>query len=539
MKFANLKIGTRLGAAFVALLLLLLLVATLGWSSLTRTKTNIDVITNENNQKLDAANDLQRELNMCARAVRNYILFSDGDNRREMLARLNKANDNMTEPLARLGRLVWSERGKALTGEIASRRAELMPRFQHVVALIDAGKSEEAVSYLKTAVQGPQDQLFAATAEIIALQERQNSTAKEDMNREYQFATQALLAAVIGAVVVGATLSWLITRSITGPIGRAVVVAQTVAAGDLTSVIEVHSTDETGQLLQALKMMNTNLVDIVARVRGGTETIATASAQIASGNLDLSSRTEQQAGTLEETASSMEELTSTVNQNVDNARQANQLAIAASAVAVEGGAVMARVVTTMGAINDAAGKIVDIIGVIDGIAFQTNILALNAAVEAARAGEQGRGFAVVATEVRNLAQRSTVAAREIKELIAASAERVELGSKQVDQAGSTMQAIVGSIQSVTDIMAEITAASQEQAAGIEQINQAITQMDDVTQQNASLVEQAAAASSSLQDQAASLSRAVSVFKTDAAPARLPARAKPAADGPPALALRYS
>ena len=538
MKFANLKIGTRLGAAFAALLLLLLLVAALGWSSLTRTKMNIDVITNENNLKLDAANDLQRELNMCARSVRNYILFSDSDNRREMLGRLNQANDNMEEPFARLRRLVWSERGKALTGEIASRRAELMVRFRKVVALIDAGKSDEAVFYLKTAVQGPQDQLFAATAEIIALQERQNSTAKEDMNREYDFATQALLAAVICAVVVGATLSWLITRSITGPISRAVVVAQTVAAGDLTSVIDVPSTDETGQLLQALKMMNTNLVDIVARVRGGTETIATASAQIASGNLDLSSRTEQQAGTLEETASSMEELTSTVNQNVDHARQANQLAIAASAVAVEGGAVMAQVVETMGAINDSASKIVDIIGVIDGIAFQTNILALNAAVEAARAGEQGRGFAVVATEVRNLAQRSTVAAREIKGLIAASAEKVELGSKQVDKAGSTMQAIVGSIRSVTDIMGEITAASQEQAAGIEQINQAITQMDDVTQQNASLVEQAAAASSSLQDQAASLSRAVSVFKTDAA-ARLPARMAPAADGTSALALGYS
>ncbi|MBP1206215.1 methyl-accepting chemotaxis protein [Duganella sp. 1411] len=539
MKFANLKIGTRLGAAFAALLLLLLLVAALGWSSLTRTKMNIDVITDENNLKLDAANDLQRELNMCARSVRNYILYSDSDNRREMLGRLNQANDNMEEPFARLRRLVWSERGKALTGEIASRRAELMARFRKVVALIDAGKSDEAVFYLKTAVQGPQDQLFAATAEIIALQERQNSAAKEDMNREYQFATQALLAAVIGAVVVGATLSWLITRSITGPISRAVVVAQTVAAGDLTSVIDVPSTDETGQLLQALKMMNTNLVDIVARVRGGTETIATASAQIASGNLDLSSRTEQQAGTLEETASSMEELTSTVNQNVDHARQANQLAIAASAVAVEGGAVMAQVVETMGAINDSASKIVDIIGVIDGIAFQTNILALNAAVEAARAGEQGRGFAVVATEVRNLAQRSTVAAREIKGLIAASAEKVELGSKQVDKAGSTMQAIVGSIRSVTDIMGEITAASQEQAAGIEQINQAITQMDDVTQQNASLVEQAAAASSSLQDQAASLSRAVSVFKTDAAAARLPARMAPAADGTSALALGYS
>jgi methyl-accepting chemotaxis protein len=260
--------------------------------------------------------------------------------------------------------------------------------------------------------------------------------------------------------------------------------------------------------------MNDSLVRIVGEVRNGTDTIASASSQIAAGNLDLSGRTEQQASSLEETAASMEQLTATVKQNADNARQANQLAVTASGVALKGGSVVAEVVGTMGAINASSRKIVDIIGVIDGIAFQTNILALNAAVEAARAGEQGRGFAVVAAEVRNLAQRSAAAAKEIKTLIGDSVDKVEEGSKQVAQAGKTMDEIVDSVKRVTDIMAEITAASQEQSSGIEQVNQAITQMDQVTQQNAALVEEAAAAAASLQEQANNLSQAVSVFKLD-------------------------
>ncbi|WP_341917060.1 methyl-accepting chemotaxis protein [Polaromonas sp. YR568] len=310
----------------------------------------------------------------------------------------------------------------------------------------------------------------------------------------------------------GILLAWLLARSITQPLQRAVQVAQAVAAGNLTSRIEVTSQDETGQLMQALKDMNDSLAKVVGEVRSGTDTIATASSQIAAGNHDLSSRTEQQASSLEETAASMEELTSTVKQNADNARQANQLAVTASSVAVKGGSVVAEVVGTMGAINASSRKIVDIIGVIDGIAFQTNILALNAAVEAARAGEQGRGFAVVAAEVRNLAQRSATAAKEIKGLIDDSVGKVEQGSKQVAEAGKTMDEIVDSVKRVTDIMAEITAASQEQTAGIEQINQAITQMDQVTQQNAALVEEAAAAASSLQEQASGLSQVVSVFR---------------------------
>ncbi|MGZ3238168.1 MAG: methyl-accepting chemotaxis protein [Burkholderiaceae bacterium] len=305
-----------------------------------------------------------------------------------------------------------------------------------------------------------------------------------------------------------------VARSISRPLNEAVRIAQTVAAGDLTSRIEVDGDDEASQLLRALKDMNESLVRIVGEVRLSTDTIATASGQIANGNMDLSARTESQAGSLEKTASSMEELTSTVKQNADNARQANQLAVSASEVAVKGGSVVTQVVDTMGSINASSKKIVDIIGVIDGIAFQTNILALNAAVEAARAGEQGRGFAVVAAEVRNLAQRSAGAAKEIKTLIGDSVDKVDIGAKLVDQAGATMQEIVDSVRRVTDIMSEITAASQEQMSGIEQVNEAVTQMDFSTQQNAALVEEAAAAAQSLRDQAGKLSQVVSVFELD-------------------------
>jgi methyl-accepting chemotaxis protein len=282
----------------------------------------------------------------------------------------------------------------------------------------------------------------------------------------------------------------------------------------LTRTIVVSSNDELGALLKALKNMNDSLVNIVNQVRTGTDTIATASSEIAAGKLDLSSRTEQQASSLEETASSMEEPASTVKQNADNARQANQLAVPASSVAVKGGTVVSQVVDTMGSINESAKEIVDIIGVIDGIAFQTNIFALNAAVEAARAGEQGRGFAVVAAEVRSLAQRSASAAKEIKILIDSSVEKVDLGAKLVDEAGTTMEEIVASVKRVTDIMGEITAASQEQTSGIDQVHQAVSQMDQVTQQNASLVEHAAAAVESMQNQAGDLARVVSVFKLD-------------------------
>ncbi|PLC50039.1 chemotaxis protein [Pollutimonas subterranea] len=333
--------------------------------------------------------------------------------------------------------------------------------------------------------------------------------------------TQQALWIMVGVMVaLGAAaflISLMVVRTTVASIGRSLHIAQTVASGDLTSIINASTTDETGLLLQALSRMNTSLTGIVTQVRSGTDSIATASSQIAAGNIDLSARTEAQASSLEETAASMEQLTSTVSQNAGNAHMANELALSASAVAVRGGAVVRQVVDTMASIHVSSRRIVDIIGIIDGIAFQTNILALNAAVEAARAGEQGRGFAVVASEVRSLAQRSAAAAKEIKDLIDESVNQVGTGSELASVAGQTMDEVVTSIKRVTDIMGEITVASQEQTCGIEQINQAVAQMDQVTQQNAALVQEAAAATLALQDQANELVSAVSVFRTPPSP----------------------
>jgi len=340
----------------------------------------------------------------------------------------------------------------------------------------------------------------------------------EQADATYKTSRLMMLVMALAGIAVSVGLGVLVARQLGRQLGGepqyAADVVGRIANGDLSIAVEADAAHD-GSLLHSIKQMQATLTSVVGGIKDSSDTIATASGQIAAGNQDLSSRTEQQASSLEQTAASMEELTSTVKQNADNARQANQLAVSASEVAVKGGSVVSQVVDTMGSINASSKKIVDIIGVIDGIAFQTNILALNAAVEAARAGEQGRGFAVVASEVRSLAQRSAAAAKEIKTLIGDSVEKVEEGSKQVAEAGRTMEEIVGSVKRVTDIMGEITAASQEQTSGIEQINQAITQMDQVTQQNAALVEEASAAAQSLQEQAGSLVQAVSVFKLDA------------------------
>ncbi len=358
--------------------------------------------------------------------------------------------------------------------------------------------------------------LVKSLDKLVQLEKKLAQASHESAGNAFSQVSVALIVLLLLALVISGWVAFFMSRVIVKPLKHAIAVADHIASGDLTQTIEVRSKDETGQLMQAMKNMNESLVNIVGQVRTGTETIAVASREIASGNADLSSRTESQASSLEETASSMEELTSTVRQNAENARQANRLVVSTADVAVKGGQVVGQVVDTMASIKESSRKISDIIGVIDGIAFQTNILALNAAVEAARAGEQGRGFAVVASEVRNLAQRSASAAKEIKGLIEDSVGKVDAGSELVDKAGHTMEEIVSSVKRVTDIMSEIAAASQEQSAGIEQVNQAITQMDDATQQNAALVEEAAAAAESLQDQAAKLADAVSVFKLEGA-----------------------
>ncbi|MYN27410.1 methyl-accepting chemotaxis protein [Duganella levis] len=404
-----------------------------------------------------------------------------------------------------------------LLDEFARVRKDYGVERRKISEFARQGHKDEAIAL----ATGRSFELMNQQADVIdrIAQRTQESgeAAAAEAAQAYLSARNLVIGVLAADIVIGLLLAMWLARIVSAPLQRAVVVARQVADGDLTADVHVTSSDETGQLMAALQHMNGSLQRLVGQVRGSTDTIATASTQIAAGNQDLSSRTEQQASSLEETASSMEELTSTVKQNADNARQANSLALSASQIAVKGGDVVGQVVGTMASINASSKKIVDIISVIDGIAFQTNILALNAAVEAARAGEQGRGFAVVATEVRNLAQRSAAAAKDIKQLIGDSVEKVEAGTLLVDQAGVTMGEIVSSITRVADIMSEITAASEEQSAGIEQVNQAITQMDQVTQQNAALVEEAAAAAEAMQEQAGGLSEMMSVFKLSATP----------------------
>jgi methyl-accepting chemotaxis protein-1 (serine sensor receptor) len=402
---------------------------------------------------------------------------------------------------------------KALATAFAeSYRKFVAEGLQPAVGALTAQNSQQAMEMM----QGPMSQHYTPMQEgIDALIKLQLDIAKQEFEQGqqlYALVRNVCFAGIaFGLLLAGLVGAWVI-RGVTRPLGEAVTLAQGVAAGDLTQHIEVRTQDETGQLLSALRDMNDSLAHTVGQVRAGTETIAVASREIASGNADLSARTEEQASALEKTASAMEQLTGTVRQNADNARQANQLVVAASGYAVQGGEVVGEVVNTMGSIRESSRRIADIIGVIDGIAFQTNILALNAAVEAARAGEQGRGFAVVASEVRNLAQRSANAAKEIKVLIGDSVDKVEQGGRLVDRAGKTMDDIVNSVRHVADIMAEITAASDEQSAGIEDIHRAIAQMDRMTQQNAALVEEAAAAALSMQEQAQALAQSVAVFK---------------------------
>ena len=525
MNIGNLKIGVRLGAGFAIVLLLLAGVAGLGINGMSHEKEALDRVVNNNVYKMSLVQDMSEAVHTVSRVIPTMVLLNDDAAIGNEVKKIEDARNTYNITAETLDKAAASEAGQAIHTKI--KEAQILARSLNdkVIELAKGNRDAEAIEVLLKDAGPATMKWQEALDEAI---ERQKANNKKDaaMAEEVYRSARLLMLAMTGlAILLGAFIAWLVTRSITTPINRAVKVAQTVAAGDLTSHIEVNSNDETGQLLQALKEMNQSLAQIVGQVRHGTETIATASSQIAAGNQDLSARTEEQASSLEETAASMDELTSTVKQNADNACQANQLAVSASGVAVKGGSAVGQVVDTMGAINASSKKIVDIIGVIEGIAFQTNILALNAAVEAARAGEQGRGFAVVAAEVRNPAQRSAAAAKEIKTLIGDSVEKVEEGSTHVQEAVQTLDEIVDSVKRVPDIMAEIMAASQEQTQGIDQINQAITQMDQVTQQNAALVEEAAASAASLQEQASVLSQAVSVFRLDGEQATYAASSK--------------
>ncbi|QRX83177.1 methyl-accepting chemotaxis protein [Glaciimonas sp. PAMC28666] len=534
MNIRNLKISHKLMLAFGTLTLLPLILAAITYIRVGSLGGDIKLMNEDRYPKTVLAHRIKDRLNETAREMGEVLLMTDADATNKEFAEIEEDSRVITASIDKLDGMIITPQGredlKALI-EVRQRFTTLKATF---IALAKQDKKDEAKTVLLKELRPAQLAYMKILDQLIEFQSGLMESAGTEVDAQANQTRMLVLTISLLAVAVSLLLGTLTTRSITRPLSDAVVIARRVAEGDLTSSIVVNSHEETGQMLQALKTMNDNLVKIVGEVRTGTDAIATASGQIASGNLDLSSRTEQQASSLEETAASMEELTGTVKQNAENARQANQLALSASEIAIKGGGVVSQVVDTMGSINKSARKIVDIISVIDGIAFQTNILALNAAVEAARAGEQGRGFAVVASEVRNLAQRSAAAAKEIKTLIDDSVQKVDVGVKLVDQAGATMGEIVESVKRVTDIMGEITAASQEQTSGIEQVNQAIMQMDQVTQQNAALVEEAAAAAASLQEQAGNLVQVVSVFKTDrrratvSAPLRTVHRPVPAA-----------
>jgi len=547
MNLAKMKVGTRLGLGFALVLVFLVAVTAVGILRMAQIQNRLDHVISVNNVVsrlvLDMRNNVAERIN----SLRVLTMISDPADMEADMNRIKELAGKYADYQTKLGAQFQLEslaEEKQLLASVKDAEATAMPAIAKASELWLASKPEEATRVLVKEIRPAQKKWMTALEQLGALEDKMNAQMQVDAASGFSSARTFMIIMGLLAVAISVVAALVITRGLLKQLGGepdyTASIAGSIAAGDLSISINTTGADKNSLVVEMREMRN-SLRDIVSQVRTGTETIGTASREIAAGNVDLSSRTEMQASSLEKTASAMDELTSTVKQNADNAREANQLASAASDVAVKGGQVVSEVVNTMSSIDASAKKIVDIIGVIDGIAFQTNILALNAAVEAARAGEQGRGFAVVASEVRNLAQRSAAAAKEIKALIDDSVEKVGAGTKLVGQAGVTMEEVVSSVRRVTDIMSEIANASQEQSAGIAQVNQSIIEMDSMTQQNAALVEEAAAAAQSLQDQAGELARVVSVFKLvegeERAPVAAPAFATKAAVVKPIAAAR--
>nr|WP_276585511.1 methyl-accepting chemotaxis protein [Burkholderia glumae] len=536
----NLKIGSRLAMGFAISVGLVCVIGAMAIWQIGKVYQKTEEISAAILPTVQALSDVRSMANTVRRTTLRGLLEADQPGRDAQRAAHDAALRQYDSRFAHYKSLAKSSDDARLTQDIEAAWAIFLKNDQRLLEAVAAGKTEaREVRTLATQASADQFASFVKAVDAAVQANRERSDAADaSASTSYHSAVLGTVMLVAAAVAAGIGIAILITRSITRPLNRAVTVAQTVAQGDLTSDIEVSGKDETAMLLAALKEMNARLARMVGDIQQSADSIAMASSEIASGNVDLSQRTEEQAASLEQTAASMEQLTATVKQNADNAQQGSRVAKSASEVAEHGGSVVSRVVDTMQEISERAGRMSSIIAAIEGIAFQTNILALNAAVEAARAGEQGRGFAVVAGEVRTLAQRSAAAAKEIKDLITASADGVSRGEALVAEAGATMKEVVSTVARVTDLMEEISAASQEQRKGIEQVNQAVTQMDEVTQQNAALVEEAAAAAQSMSSQSSSLKDMIAMFRVcasrpgvpDHGPRASAARRAPAARG---------
>jgi len=528
---ASMKVGTRLLLGFGIAIISTAIVGLIGFTATQRLSGSIETMDKNGVQALQSLSEVQNALWELRNGVSQYIAVPKPESRQKIIADSPKWFDSMDHGMKQFGTSDLTPEARAAFTALNDIYSQYKAKRPGWFELMEAGKLEEAAEYRAKTILVSGAGTVKALRALVDIQTQAITDIEKSANA-LVVSTAVWIAAVtlISLVLAILTGFWIIRnlmKQLGGEPDYAAEAVHKIAGGDLSIDLAIKAGDNSS-LLYSLKAMQNSLRGLIGEVKGAVGNISTGAGEISAGNSDLSQRTEEQAASLEETAASMEELTSTVKQNAENARQANQLAKGASDIASKGGAVVSQVVGTMSSINESSRKIVDIISVIDGIAFQTNILALNAAVEAARAGEQGRGFAVVAAEVRNLAQRSAAAAKEIKTLIGDSVDKVEDGTKLVDEAGKTMEEIVTAVKRVTDIMAEISAASAEQSTGIDQINQAITQMDEVTQQNAALVEEAAAASESLEEEAQHLAQSVSVFKLDESAKQPQARRAPAA-----------
>jgi len=532
--FRNITVGRRLALGFGITGALLLAIAAGAWWVLSSLKQGVDVIVTENNRKSELAWHMRADLEEIARSVRNVIVTRDTAVQAKQKDVQTAARQRFDETYASLGKLLVADEERALYASIGQSRGVVLPLLDEAMDQALRGMKEVASETLIDKVQGPQTQWIDAMQAMIDLQAKRTAARVDAMGARHAAATAGLLGGMALAVALSIAMGLGITRSLVRELGGepayARDVARRIAGGHLGETIQRRGDDPTS-LLAAMQEMQTALRAMVADIQHSAESVAVASAEIAQGNLDLSARTEQQASNLQRTSSSMTQLTETVRHNTASARQASGLAASASAVAGKGSDAVGQVVQRMAEIQSSSQRITEIIGVIDGIAFQTNILALNAAVEAARAGEQGRGFAVVAGEVRSLAQRSAEAAKEIKALISDSVERVDGGSRLVQEAGATMSDIVDQVRQVTTLMEEITHASVEQEAGIGDIGASVHDLDTSTQQNAALVEQNSAAAASLKSQAARLTETVAKFQLASASSAASEDGSPAAAEP--------